>query len=507
MIIPYLIENSARMFPKRKALIFEDTPFTYKNLNETINRHARYLIKEYNINKDDTVGILLNNSPEYVIYAFAIIKTGATLVPINNFLTSREIGYIVDDCRISYLVSSSEFESHFEKLLKKCDKLKKILSINNTYTHLQIDNPDINKKLSGENISVNIDENDTAVIIYTSGTTGYPKGAMLSHKNLVSNSTTCAEEINVSKKDRLLLFLPMFHSFTFTVCMLLPLTKGACIVALPSVKPFSRVLKKILLNRVSIFVGIPKIYDILSEKKIPFWLKPLIKLRVCISGSAPLSAETITQFNKNVRLTLIEGYGLSEASPVVSLNPLYGIQKTGSVGLPIANVKIRIVDENMRDLPQGEVGEIAVQGDNVMLGYYNKPVDTKETIRDNWLLTGDLGKIDEDGYLYIVDRKKNMILVQGMNVYPREIEEIIISHPAVEEIAVIGINDKNRGEIPIAFVVKKMGYDLKSKEISTYCRERLALYKCPRKINFLDKLPRSATGKILKKDLLKQQSS
>ncbi len=507
MIIPYLIENSARMFPKRKALIFEETSFTYKNLNEAINRHARYLIKEYNINKDDTVGILLNNSPEYVIYAFAIIKTGATLVPINNFLTSREIGYIVDDCRISYLVSSSEFESHFEKLLKKCDKLKKILSVNKTYTHSQIDHPDINKKLSGENINVNIDENDVAVIIYTSGTTGYPKGAMLSHKNLVSNSTTCAEEISVSKKDRILLFLPMFHSFTFTVCMLLPLTKGACVIALPSVKPFARVLKKILLNRISIFVGIPKIYDILSEKKIPFWLKPIIKLRVCISGSAPLSSETIERFKKNIRLTLIEGYGLSEASPVVSLNPLYGIQKTGSVGLPIANVKVRIVDENMRDLPQEEVGEIAVQGDNVMLGYYNKPIDTKETIRDNWLLTGDLGKIDEDGYLYIVDRKKNMILVQGMNVYPREIEEIIISHPAVEEIAVIGINDKNRGEIPIAFVVKKIGYDVKTKEISTYCRERLALYKCPRKINFLDKLPRSATGKILKKDLLKQQSS
>jgi len=505
MIIPHLIENSARIFPKRKALIFEDTPFRYKNLNETINRHARYLIKEYNIKKDDTVGILLNNSPEYIVYAFAVIKTGAILVPINNFLTVREIGYIIDDCRISYLVSSSEFESHFEKLLTKCGKLKKILSVNNTPPHAQIDHPNISKEnFSGENINANIDKNDAAVIIYTSGTTGYPKGAMLSHKNLVNNCTTCVEEINVSKKDRILLFLPMFHSFTFTVCMLLPLSRGACIVALPSVKPFSKVLKKILLNRVSIFIGIPKIYDILSTKKIPFWLKPLINLRLCISGSAPLSIDTIEQFKKNIGLILIEGYGLSEASPVVSLNPLYGVQKAGSVGLPIANVKVRIVDENMHDLPQGEVGELAVQGDNVMLGYYNKPVDTKETIKDNWLLTGDLGKIDEDGYLYIVDRKKNMILVQGMNVYPREIEEIIMSHPAVEETAVIGIDDKKHGEIPIAFIVIKPGYDVKSKEISTYCRERLAPYKCPRKINFLDKLPRSATGKILKKDLVKQ---
>ncbi len=502
MIIPDIIENSARIYPKRKALIFENSAFTYKNLNRKINRQARHLITKYGVKKGDTIGILLANSSEYIIYAYAVIKTGATLVPINNFLTTREIGYITDDCRISYLISSNEFVSHFDKLLKKCDTLKKILSVNRTTAHPGIDHIEIDKEnILTENLNINIDPNDVAVITYTSGTTGYPKGAMLSHKNLVSNSTTCTEEISVSKKDRILLFLPMFHSFTFTVCILLPLTRGACIVALPSVKPFSRVLKKILLNRITIFVAIPKIYDILSAKKIPFWLKPFIKVRLCISGSAPLSIETIERFKKNIGLILIEGYGLTEASPVVSLNPFDGIQKPGSIGLPIGNVKVRIVDEDMRDLPQGEVGELIVQGDNVMLGYYNKPIDTKETIKDNWLLTGDLAKIDKDGYLYIVDRKKNMILVQGMNVYPREIEEIIISHPAVEETAVIGFKDKNRGEVPVAFIVKKSGHSLAKKEISAYCKERLATYKCPRKINFIDQLPRSATGKILKENL------
>ena len=504
MTISNLLENSAKIHSRRKALIFNKKVYTYKKLNALSNQFARLYHTKYNFTKKTTVGILLNNCPQYIINIFSIIKTGAVLIPVNRFLTAREIQYIISDCNISYLISSTDFNGHFENLQKNCSSLKKILLVDepnsikekNTSTINQIDS------FSEKNLNTAIDDNDIAVIIYTSGTTGYPKGAMLSHKNLLANVKSCSTLVRVVKSDRLLLALPMFHSFTFTVCVLMPIANGACIIGLSSIQPFKDVLRNILFHRVTIFIGIPKIYDILSEKTIPWYIKIILKIRVCFSGSAPLCAQTLNNFKQNIKLILLEGYGLSEASPVVAVNPPFGEQKAGSVGLPIQGVKIKIVDDKMNELPIGQAGEILVKGDNVMLGYYNKPKATEETMRNGWLKTGDIGKLDNEGYLYIVDRQKNMILSQGMNIYPREIEEAILRNNSVAETAVIGINDKKHGETAVAFIVLKENKTLTKKELQNFCKEHLARYKCPRKFIFLEKLPRSGIGKILKKDLL-----
>ncbi len=504
MNIANMLEDNARSFPKRKALIFLDKTYSYEKLNSKANQYANLFREIYQIDSGNKIGILLNNCPEYIFSIFGALKTGATIVPINRFLTATEIEYIINDCGISHLISADDFTDYFMHLLDKCKSLKKIVVVEHeNHKHNKIDT--IEKFVSGfssENPGLCIDSGSTAVIIYTSGTTGFPKGAMLSHKNILSNAQSCTQVINVTKRDRLLLALPMFHSFTFTVCIMMTLYKGATIVGLPSIKPFSTVLKAIILHRITLFIGIPKIYEILSERTIPFFIRPFIRIRACISGSAPLSLTTLKNFNKNIRIPLLEGYGLSESSPVVSVNPLYGERKAGSVGLPVPGVEVRIVDDNLQPVPIGESGEICVKGDNVMTGYYNHKEQTDEVLNDGWLRTGDIGKIDEDGYVYILDRKKDMILMQGMNIYPREIEEAILAHPAVEEAAVIGVHDNKHGEVPVAFIVKKETAELERKHILHFLRNRIAAYKCPRKIVFIDKLPRSGLGKILKKELL-----
>lgn len=504
MIIPDILEHNARNFSKRKALIFQKNTYTYDQLNTQANRYAHAFRELYYIDKKHNVGILLTNCPQYIFSIFATLKTGATIIPINRFLTAHEIEYIINDCGISYLISGDEFTDFFSHLLKKCPSLKKILVVeHNFHTDPHIDNIEkVIDTFPGTDLSVKSDENDVAVIIYTSGTTGFPKGAMLTHKNIIANAVSCTDVIDVTKYDRLLLALPMFHSFTFTVCIMMTLYKGATIVGLPSIKPFSQVLKAIILHRVTLFIGIPKIYDILSERSIPFFIRPFIRVRACISGSAPLSAKTLENFGKNIGIPLLEGYGLSEASPVVSVNPLHGERKAGSVGVCVPDVEVKIMDDEGNEAPLGDSGEICVRGPNVMTGYYNREQETAESFYDEWLRTGDVGKIDEQGYLYILDRKKNMILVQGMNVYPREIEEVILTHPAVEECAVVGLDDTKHGEIPAACIVVKSDKKLTRKELLLFLRKRIAAYKYPRKVFFLDSLPRSGVGKILKHELL-----
>ncbi len=504
MNIPYILEDNAKKFPKRKALIFLDKTYRYAQINSKANQYAHLFKDIYNVSSDTKIGILLSNCPQYIFTVFGALKTGATIVPINRFLTAHEIDFIINDCGISYLISCDEFSDYFSHLLKKCPSLKKIIVVENeNHKSSRIDTIEkAVEQFSRENLDIPIDIESTAVIIYTSGTTGFPKGAMLSHKNILANAESCTKVIKVTKRDRLLLALPMFHSFTFTVCIMMPIYKGATIIGLPSIKPFSQVLKSIILHRVTLFIGIPKLYEILSERTIPFFIRPFIRIRACISGSAPLSVTTLENFTKNIKIPLLEGYGLSEASPVVSVNPLEAERRAGSVGIPIPGVEVQIIDDELKPVPIGESGEICVRGDSVMQGYYNHKEQTAEAMHQGWLRTGDIGKKDEDGYVYILDRKKNMILIQGMNVYPREIEEVIFSHPSVEEAAVIGFTDKKHGEIPIAFIVKKEDHDLDRKQITKFLRNRIAAYKCPRKIIFLDKLPRSGLGKILKNELL-----
>ncbi len=330
---------------------------------------------------------------------------------------------------------------------------------------------------------------------------------MLSHYNLIWNALDSAEAIKATYKDTFICILPLFHSFAATVCMNLPLLVGAKIVIMKSVRPFSRVLRIVRKNLVSIFVGVPSIYNILKDIKLPrIFHSPLIKLfnpvRLCISGAAALPVETFKGFEKKFHIPLLEGYGLTEASPVVTLNPLKGIRKAGSIGIALSkNIELKIVDDKDNVLNPEEIGELLVKGPNVMPGYYQQEEATGSTLKDGWLYTGDMAKIDNDGYVYIVGRKKEMVNVRGLNVYPREIEEVLYQNPKIKEAAVIGTPDTHKGEVPIGFVVLKEGKNATEHEIIHYLRERLASYKVPKYIEFRNSLPKNTTGKILKRVL------
>ena len=359
------------------------------------------------------------------------------------------------------------------------------------------------RKASSNAVGARVDSEQDAVIIYTSGTTGKPKGAVLTHGNIWSNVEASVKSINVVPSDRFLLILPMFHSFTFTVCIMMPLFMGAAVIIVPSVQPFSRVLRNMLLRGATLFAAVPQVFQVLATTKIPGWLRLFMHLRLCISGAAALPMATLEAFEKNMGIPLLEGYGLSETSPVVSINPLNRPRKAGTVGLPIPGVSVRIVDDAGKEVATGEEGEIAVKGPNVMKGYWNNPAATAQTIRDGWLLTGDMGCLDEDGYLKIVDRKKDMIIVRGMNVYPKEVEDVLASHPMVAQAAVVGKDDAHRGETPMAAVILKPGQNIAPRDLIKYCQERLADYKLPKKVLFVAEFPRNPTGKILKRELVK----
>jgi long-chain acyl-CoA synthetase len=435
------------------------------------------------------VGILLKNSPEFIYALYAALKSGAVVVPINNFLKAPEIQHILDDCRIKCVVTSPDFDEVVAKL-------------RGVSTVLIADLEKQPSKTAGPTWPT-ISPSDLAVIIYTSGTTGKPKGAMLSHHNIASNVRSCLMALEETDDDRLALLLPMFHSFMLTVCIFTPLSVGAGIVLIKSLHPFKAAMREMILNRATIFCGIPQIFQALAQAEIPFWMHWVLKLRMAVSGAAPLARETMAAFERKMQFPLLEGYGLSEASPVVSFNPYHGMRKPGSVGLSLPGIEVRIFDDHDRELPVGRVGEIVVRGPNVMQGYYNHPEETAATLRGGWLHTGDMGKKDEDGYIYIVDRRKEMLLVRGMNVYPREIEEVLYQYPNVREAAVVAQADEKRGEIPMAFVSPVEGATLQSDDILRFCREQLADYKIPREIRIIESLPHTATGKIAKLELKK----
>jgi len=346
---------------------------------------------------------------------------------------------------------------------------------------------------------------DCAVIIYTSGTTGKSKGAMLSNKNLLSNMEYSKKLIEVTSKDRLIVFLPMFHTFTLTVGVIMPLYVGGSMVIIKSLQPFSNIFKQTLMKRVTLFFGIPDVYNALAKAKLPWYFLWFNNIRAFISGAAALQPKTLNAMSKKFkRAKLLEGYGLSEASPVVCVNTIQK-QKAGSVGCAMYEYEVKIVDAEMNELPRGEVGDIIFKGDNIMMGYLNLPEATSETIVNGWLLTGDMGYLDDEGFLFIVDRKKDLIISKGINIYPRGVEEVIDVFPGVKASAVIGIFDEKSGEVPVAYIeLEDEVESLDEAGLKKHLRDKLANYKIPKHLHVIDELPKNATGKILKR-VLKEQ--
>jgi len=489
--------ESVRKQPEKTALFWGEREYSYAELWEQTRFVSSRLGGQFGVKAGDRVGLWLKNCPEFVPALFGILQAGAVVVPINNFLKADEVNYILNDAGIDVLITDAELGSHFRALAAARPQLA-IFKVEEIDTRVKSDEGRVTRggdRTEGSgSLAHEAGNSSLAVLIYTSGTTGRPKGAMLSHGNLLHNVESCRIVLQTVKTDRFAVLLPMFHSYMLTVGLLLPLLVGGSIVLVKSLHPVRNVLQEIIQREATALPAIPQFFRSMVNAPLP---GPL-PLRLCISGAAPLPVQVLKEFEARFHIPLIEGYGLSEASPVVTKNPLDGTRKPGSIGLPIAHVEVSIQDDAGRKLGDNEVGEVCVRGGNVMLGYWNQAEETTKVMRHGWLLTGDIGYRDAEGYYYITDRKKDMLLVNGINVYPREIEEILYQFPGVKEAAVIGRTDSRRGEQPVAFVSANDGALLEEKAMQHFVRKRLADYKVPRKVVVLPALPRNATGKILK---------
>jgi long-chain acyl-CoA synthetase len=478
--------------PQKTALFWGNRAYSYAEVGHNARWVASHLREKFGVKAGARVGLWLKNCPEFVPAFFGILEAGGVVVPINNFLKNDEVSYVLSDAGIDLLITDHELGTHHRALEHSRPQLKllRIEDFESQHGHV----PDVTPQPSSFPTGPRRGGADLAAIIYTSGTTGHPKGAMLSHNNLLHNVESCRIVLKTVNADRFGVLLPLFHSYMMTVGMLLPLLVGGSMVVVKSLHPVRNVLQELLEHGATVLPAIPQFYRSIinapAEVRLPF--------RICVSGAAPLPVQVLREFEARFKIPLIEGYGLSEASPVVAKNPIDGTRKAGSIGIPVINVEVSIQDDNGQILDCGEVGELCVRGGNVMLGYWNNPVETAKVMRGDWLLTGDIGYKDTEGYFFITERKKDMLLVNGINVYPREIEEALYQFPGVKEAAVIGRPDPRKGEQPVAFVTPADGTVLEEKPLQHFLRRKLADYKVPRKYVFLPVLPRNATGKILK---------
>jgi long-chain acyl-CoA synthetase len=486
-------ETSARAHTGKTALFWAHEQFSYGQLLSAALGLASRLRSGLAVKPGDRVALWMKNRPEFVACAFAILRAGGVLVPVNNFLKPDEVNYMLADCQTNVLLTDADLGQHAAALVQARPELK-VLRADHLF------------QTQGAPAEVDWPERkptDLAVLIYTSGTTGRPKGAMLSHGNLLHNVESCRIILEAQSGDRMAVLLPLFHSYMLTVGMFMPLLTGGTMVLVKSLSPLKSLLEELFAHQPTILPAIPQLYRSLVASP----LKGPLPIRVFISGSAPLPVQVLKDFEAKFHTPLLEGYGLSEASPVVSKNPLRGQRKAGSIGPPVPNVEMSVQDEHGRELGADEVGEICVRGGNVMLGYWNRPEETAAALRHGWLRTGDVGYRDVDGYYFITDRKKDMLLVNGINVYPREIEEAIYEFKGVKEAAVIGVPDARRGERALAFVAAADGVHLDTLELARFLRTRLADFKQPREIRLVAALPRNATGKILKTTLRENAAS
>ena len=485
---------SASVHSDKPALYWGESRFSYRHHADHAAALAQMLVTRLGVRPGDRVGIWLKNCPEFVTALFGILGAGAVVVPINNFLKPGEVGYLLADAGVDVLIAESATAAACAEVAALRPGLR-VLTLE--------DFPVPSGPVAFPVGMTARGRDDLAVLIYTSGTTGKPKGAMLTHGNLLHNVESCRQVLQVVDFDRFVLLLPMFHSFMLTVCILLPLLVGGSIVLIRSVHPPKAMIQEMLLNRGSILPAMAAIFRMLAT--LPAGLE--LPLRLGLSGAGPLPAEILRAFNeRHPDVPLIEGYGLSEASPVVSVNPVAGPCIPGTIGPPIPDVEMTVQDDAGTILPDGADGEICVRGGNVMLGYWNAPEKTAETLVDGWLRTGDIGHRRPDGYYVITDRKKDMLKPNGINVYPREIEEVIYRFKGVREAAVVGEPCDRRGERPVSFVSLDEGEVFDEKALLVHLKEHLADFKLPKRAMVLPALPRNATGKILKtalRELLK----
>jgi len=535
----YFLEESARKYPDRACTIFKGAVITYKEMNAITDSIAAALV-DMGVKKGDRVGMFMPNTPQFVMAYFGILKAGGVVVATNPLYTAPEIEHQASDAGIEVMFVMT----NFYKTIKKAQpntKIKKLIVTNLKETlppvlrvlftlakekkggfriegelgEGEVWMKDLLTKYKGApRPALEIGPDDTAMFQYSGGTTGVSKGAVAMHRNVVANTLQIkAWMVNLEEGNEIVLMaIPLFHVYGMVAGMHFAMAGGASMVMVPNPRDLKDVLENIAKYKATIFPGVPAMYNgINNHPDVKAGKYDLSSIKACISGSAPLMRETKEQFEKLTGGKLFEAYGLSEAPTGTHCNPLNGVNKTGSIGMPLPDEDVKIIslDDGETEMPLGEIGEIIINGPQVMKGYHNMPTETANTLRQmkdgkTWLFTGDIARMDEDGYFYIVDRKKELIKPGGYQVWPREVEEAISSHPKVLEVGVGGIPDPNRGETVKAWDVKKPGENLSVEELKAHCKERLAPYKVPTHFEFRSELPKTTVGKILRRELVRQ---
>ncbi len=490
MNLASIVTEAAEKDRDHVAVKLDDAEFTYEQLDEASARVAG-LLRARGVEAGDRVGIMLPNVPYFLACYYGVLRAGGVVVPMNVLLRKREVAFYLRDPEAKLLFAWHDFAEdaqagaedagvecvvvtpgEFEELLGAADPLEEVHQA---------------------------DDDDTAVILYTSGTTGTPKGAELTHQNLTRNAKIATGLFDLGESTVVLGALPLFHSFGQTCSMNATMSAGGTLTLIPRFDP-AKALEIIQRDEVTVFLGVPTMYGAMlhcSERE-EF---DVSKLEFCGSGGSAMPVELMRGFEEAFGAKVLEGYGLSETSPVASFNHPDRERKPGSIGTPIDGVEMKVVDDDGNPVDQGDVGEIVIRGHNVMKGYWNRPDATEESIRDGWFHSGDMATVDEDGYFFIVDRKKDMIIRGGYNVYPREIEEVLYEHPAVREAAVLGIPHDEYGEEVGAAVALKEGEEVSAEELRKFVKDQVAAYKYPRHVWFVDELPKGPTGKILKREI------
>lgn len=492
-----LAEKNYKKFGEYTYIVFKDKEYTNLYLLQAAKRLANGL-KSIGVKPGDNVVVMALNSPEVIISYQGILRAGAVIVPVMSRLEAKEVDHILRNSESVAIITSKDLLGKVYEARQGIETLKHIIVIDDEDVPGTINFHKLVEQSSDEWIPIDIQENDLAVILYTSGTTGVPKGVMLTHKNLYSNAMSSASIGDTKRSDVSLSVLPLSHSYGLTV-MNTTYYYGNKLILMGwwDTEEACRLIEK---YKVTGFSGVPAMFAMMLNSPVVDKYD-LSSLEKCGSGSAPLPVEVMHGFEKKFNCPIREGYGLSEASPVVSTHYPNRPRKPGSIGQPLPDVQVRIVDDGGRDVPVGEIGELLVKGPNVSPGYYKNPEATANAIKDGWLFTGDMAKMDEDGYLYIVERKKDLIIRGGFNVYPRDVEEVLYKHPAVLEAAVIGVPDPIQGEEIKAFVVVRDGQQVTAEEIIEHTQKYLAKFKCPRYVEFIKEIPRNPSGKILRKHL------
>jgi long-chain acyl-CoA synthetase len=519
-----VLRRSAAKARQQTAVWCQGTSLTYTELDALADRFGATL-QSFGIVKGDRVAIYLPNLPQFVIAYYGALKVGAVVVTASPLYKERELAHILvdsaarvlicwdrlypiaqtlsDKVRLKHVITTKASDNFSEVM-----KASKVLDAKSTDCSGAWDMKLLLTKHTGQTKAVEIEvRKDLALLQYSGGTTGAPKGAMLTHYNLVANAVQFAAWLYMNPGGEVhLSALPFFHIYGMTTAMNAPIYTRSSMILIPDARDINAILQAIDTHKPTIFCGVPAMYIALINQP-DIKKHDLRSIRVCVSGSSPLPVEVQRKFEELTGGRLVEGYGLSEASPVTHINPLDDTSKNrpGSIGIPISDTQAKIVDleTGERDLPVGTLGELVVRGPQVMLGYWNNLAETRMTIRDGWLFTGDIATMDSDGYFRIVDRKKDMINISGLKVWPREVEEVLYEHPAVKEAAVVAVPDAISGEAVKAFVVLKEEYigKVSSEEISRFCKEKIATYKAPKIVEFRESLPKTPVGKILRREL------